>query len=346
MTSQIMLSSPRNPPPFTAALQRFLTHGSCTEGRHVFAYVSLAGIEDSIGRLATMAAYAGIPKHWIVGIHNAITEPVAIDLLVSSPGTSIRVFSSSGKIDLAALSGAEKLHAKTVYLNGKNEDLIVVGSSNMTRAALGTECTNYEAMTSVTLAIARERKSFVNWFDGIWRLSLPVNASLIDKYSTLRDEFIKTNRVVLPRLDEMPLAAISRRSHLWIEAGAMSGGDRNQIEFGPSLAPMFGPLRRGSVNLRLRWRGHEYGDRPLSYKVTQWGTEIWRFSLITSNQGGPAYPGKIIHFTRQTDETGEYFVLDVASPGSAKASEWRRLAGRVGTIAWTGLGAGREYGVY
>ena len=128
----------------------------------------------------------------------------------------------------------------------------------------------------------------------------------------------------------------------------MSGGDRNQVEFGPSLATFFGPIARSTRNLRIRFKNVERSDRPLSFKTTQWGTEIWRLSLITSNQGGPIYPGMIIHFTKTRDEHGQLILLDVAPPSLKKASAWRDAANRRGTIGCTGTGSpdDREFGVY
>ncbi len=348
MSLDLLLSTPSSPPRLADAINRFANHGNSHIARYAFAYVSLAGIEDAFGNLQHATAYSQLKKLWVVGIHNGITEPAAIEFLANSPATDVRIHSGSGKIDKAALAGKEKLHAKTIHISGHRGDLLIIGSANVTRAALGAECRNFEAVASIHTTSSRDRSAFTNWFEMIWNDSLPVNASVLDSYSHLRDEFLKQNRVVLPRLDEAPQQTITTRTHLWIDAGAMSGGDRNQVEFGPLLASFFGPLRRESVNLRLKWNAIERADRPLSHKVTQWGTEIWRFSLITSNQGGPAYPGNIIHFSRHMDARGTYFLLNVASPDSSEANLWRRLANRSGTLAWTGIGVatGREYGVY
>jgi hypothetical protein len=207
---------------------------------------------------------------------------------------------------------------------------------------------NYEAGALVRTNEGPMNVAYENWFQDLWGESIAASSPLIDKYSQLRERFLRDNRVILPQLDEMPQAEITMRQHLWIEAGAMSGGDRNQIEFGYALVPFFGSLVRGHRNLKLKWRGIVRQDRPLSYKVTQWNTEIWRLSMITSSQGGPSYPDKIIHFTKESDPQGDVFVVDVAESGSSKARLWRNLTSRTGTLSMTGLGAGsaREYGVY
>lgn len=348
MNVTFMLSGPGGPPSYSAEMSRFISGNRCDTGRHVFAYASLAGLEDAIGALASATSWQSVQKQWIIGIHNGITEPIAIEHLAGLTASEVRLFSSTGRIDMAALYANEKLHAKAIQLCSKDQDLIVLGSANATRAALGTQCTNYEAGVSVSLAKGPERGQFSSWFGKLWKQGIAVTPAIIDRYSDLRHDLLSNNRIVLPRLDEMPQAQIGHRNHLWIEAGAMSGGDRNQIEFGPGLATFFGPLRRTSVDLRLRWRGIERGDRPLSYKTTQWGTEIWRFSLITSNQGGPSFPDQIIHFTRHSDVRGGYFEIAVATPGSNQATQWWQMANRGGTIAWTGTGpgSGREYGIY
>src|SRR5262249_4309547 len=155
--------------------------------------------------------------------------------------------------------------------------------------ALSTGCLNYEATAS--LELDRQRSSiFADWFARMWRESIPLTPSVIARYGALRNQFLARHRIVLPRLDDAPGANWGSREQFWIEAGAMSGGDRNQVEFGPSLATFFGPVERSTRRLRMRFGNVERSDRPLAFKTTQWGTEIWRLSLITSNQGGPPYP--------------------------------------------------------
>ncbi|MGA3110370.1 MAG: hypothetical protein ABSD99_13140, partial [Candidatus Bathyarchaeia archaeon] len=87
-------------------------------------------------------------------------------------------------------------------------------------------------------------------------------------------------------------------------------------------------------------------DRPLTHKVTQWGTDIWRLGLPTSRHGGTSYPAGIVLLTKQRDKKGLYFRLDVASSNSPRARRWRAHANRSGNLARTSGPEGRLYGLF
>lgn len=344
--SDLFLSYPGTPPQLHAGIEAYLTQ-RLNRCRHAFAYISLHGIAALIHPLMANSVYARARKEWVVGLHNGVTEPAALDDLAAMANTTVRVYSASGRIDRRALHAQEKMHAKVICLMRSGGSLSISGSANLTGAALSTRCSNYECVSS--LELDRRRSSLFNsWYSRMWRESIPVTSKVITQYSGLRKDFLSRHRIILPRLDDTPAVNWESWTHFWIEAGAMSGGDRNQVEFGPSLATFFGPLARSTRNLRIRFGQVERSDRPLSFKTTQWGTEIWRLSLITSSQGGPSYPGKVIHFTKSSDENGELFLLDLAAPDSREASEWRNVANRKGTIGCTGTGSpdDREFGVY
>jgi len=346
--TKLQLGKPGEPPGMKTAVETFLGHGHCTAVQCAFAYISLAGLRESIGPLLQQNAHRDIAKKWVIGIHNGITEPAAIEVLTRHPNSTVRIYSPTRGISSAALFSGEKLHAKALCLTGNGSHLFILGSANLTRAAIGRHSINYEAGALLKTGDRAMYAAYNGWFRTLWGESIVASSAIIDKYSQVRERFLRDNKVVLPRLDEVPQYEMAMRQSLWIEAGAMSGGDRNQVEFGPALASYFGNLFRGHRNLRMQWHSVIRADRPLSYKVTKWNTEIWRLSMITSNQGGPLYPGQIIHFTKKHDGQGKYYSVEVAETNSPKARLWRRLANRTGTLAMTGSGAGsaREYGVY
>jgi hypothetical protein len=115
----------------------------------------------------------------------------------------------------------------------------------------------------------------------------------------------------------------------------MSGGSRNQVEFGGELARYFGPKKHARRLLRIRSNGKEWDDRPLSYKVTTFGVKIWRLSLPTKDSGGYAYPGRVIRFRRSQDRQGQYFDMDVTDTGNLRHGRWRSAAHRFGYIGMT-----------
>lgn len=351
MSAQLLVGMPATPPANMDIMRSFITANVHARAHMAFAYVSLAGLEAAIVPLEVLPEHRQMRKRWVVGLHNGITEPAALEQIYTSPNTRARVYLPPGKLTYKSLLDRRKLHAKSVCLYAPGQALFVCSSANMTSAAVGPDCTNFEAGIAVSLgrqpaaSLAAEHR---RWFGALWQHSVPLTDSFIEDYAVLRRKALAQNPFLLTQVDDHPESTIGDRECLWIEAGSMSGGDRNQVEFGPLLARFFGQLQRASVLKRLRWGQVERADRPLSHKITKWGTDIWRFSLITSNQGGPSYQGQIVHFRRCTDGDGEYFEVEVAAPGSTRAARWRNLADRSGTRAMTGLGrsGARQYGVY
>jgi hypothetical protein len=137
----------------------------------------------------------------------------------------------------------------------------------------------------------------------------------------------------------------SEATVLWIEAGAMSGGSRNQVEFAQDLAEFFAPAIEAQRWLTLTAGSRSWSDRTLSPKRTTFGVDIWRLSLPTQAQSGMRYPDRIIRFERVQGPGGrEAFRIAVADVGSNQHERWRHEAlerGEVGTTS-----GDREYGIY
>ena len=87
-----------------------------------------------------------------------------------------------------------------------------------------------------------------------------------------------------------------------------------------------------------------FTNRPLSYKVTTFGVEIWRFSLPTEHQAGVTYPGKVIRFRKVTQNSELQYVLEVAEVVSTDEQAWRNAANRQGYIGETN--GDRAFGFY
>lgn len=134
---------------------------------------------------------------------------------------------------------------------------------------------------------------------------------------------------------------------LWIEAGAMSGALRNQLELPNQLAEFFDDMSREDEVVRIRLPNGEVAHRPLTYRGTDYGqwTEIWRLGLPTQRMGAPAYSGRIIRFDRLRDDQGHVYGLSVVDAESTEAREWRRQSSQVASTGGP-AGPGREYGFW
>lgn len=127
----------------------------------------------------------------------------------------------------------------------------------------------------------------------------------------------------------------------WIEAGAMSGGSRNQIEFDADLAawltPELPPLG-GSTTLRVDV-GRDWIDCILAHKQTSLGVDIYRLNLPTEAKGGFDYPGTVVVFERQGGEGSPYFRVSCLSLDSTEYADIRSTSSESGVT-----GGGRAYG--
>ena len=311
-------------------------------------FVSRAGIELLALPIAP-STWEKAEKRWIVGLHQGITEPAALRDILNLGNSSARIFAGGPKLDTRALLGTPIFHAKMLALesgsgNARRLTGALVSSANLTRAALGDHAPtcNFEAGAQIQNISATEATAWREWWLDAWKIGLPLTAELIDHYDRLRDGFLRRNPDVEALLDPPSLAQLETAEGFWIEAGAMSGGSRNQVEFSEDLASFFGPPATKSRKLKILYGKLSRNDRPLSPKVTTFNVPIWRLSLPTATQGGPIYPGNIICFERVPAESG--YRIMVAPPDSSLARRWHRKAKQTGYLGRTN--GNRAFGLF
>jgi hypothetical protein len=239
-------------------------------------------------------------------------------------------------------------HAKVLAVDiGKSHAIsaLIAGSANLTGAAIGSKARNFEAGLAwkgdVELGVAQQ---FTAWWEDAWSGGIKATQAIIEKYVKERDKFlIKNPGVLLETSPHLP-AELQDATILWVEAGDMSGGSRNQVEFNADLAAFFGPVSADQRLLTITSAKNRWSDRPLSPKQTTFGGNIWRLSLPTVAMGGFVYPGRTIWFKKEETPNGTQYRLDVADIESAKAKAWREDTHRTGVVGRTGGGGGRSYG--
>ena len=345
MNTDVLFGSPAAGFPLPAALHSAL--GGCSSQcalRLGFPFVSRSGVEVLVSGLSHSGAWGNARKDWLVGVSQGITEPAALEQVAALQNSRVRIYTPTGEISVKSLRSRPMFHAKVVGVR-HNERLhsLLVSSANLTRAAIGGGNANFEAGMCVVSPPRNVERDWNNWWRSAWGVGLPLSKTIIDKYARAREKFVRENPVVLEALDLPSHASLSSASALWIEAGAMSGGSRNQVEFSRDLAGFFGNVQSKQRLLELRVGSRRWDDRPLSPKVTTFGVEIWRLSLPTLSSGGFDYPGKVIRFRRVPTGKAE-FLLDVAEPNSGAARSWRSQANRDGYISVTS--GKRAFGLY
>lgn len=345
-----LAGSPHSPPDLRAVLRKaYETHDHEWQARFGFAYASESGLEVLLGALEGIESWATTSKRWILGLHQGITEPAAIQRIGSLENSQVRLFIPGERLTLESLLIGPRFHAKTVCIDRSPNHILtclLTGSANLTAAALADAARNYEAGIALYSGLIPRNLgvAFNHWWEDAWNASTEVSEAIISQYIKLRDEFLRRNLDALTGFDPPSLRKVKIASALWIEAGAMSGGSRNQVEFNRGLTAFFGPIKLSSRTLRITAQRHVWDDRPLTPKTTTFGVEIWRLSLPTYNQGGFAYPGKVIQFRRQQDSQGLLFELDVADIDSLQYRRWRENAHRHGYLGITS--GNRSYGFY
>jgi hypothetical protein len=307
-----------------------------------FPFVSCAGVEALFMGLDGYPPWMAARKTWLVGVTQGVTEPAALARISVLPDTEVRVFSATGDVSERTLRTRPMFHAKVVgvEIQGSTRrspstlDSLIVSSANLTRAAVGAGRTHFEAGAIISAPTETTRAKWVAWWGSAWASGLPLTAEVLERYALLRERFIRANPVVLENADPPSHQSLASALTFWIEAGAMSGGSRNQVEFNRDLAAFFGTVSRQQRMITLEIGRSSWDDRPLSPKVTTFGVKIWRLSLPTEAKGGFEYPGKVIRFRRRSPGDPS-IILDVATPGSRAVRSWQSEANRTGYLGVT-----------
>jgi hypothetical protein len=350
--TQLLAGEPGNPLDlFTHLRTAYERAGPTSITKLGFAYVSLAGLDGVLSNLRHITRWKNTRKEWIVGLHRGITEPRALESIRALPNARLRIFTGGARLSLQSLTTGQLFHPKIVGIcsgvrSSARPVCLVASSANLTSAALGARARNYEVGVALfgTAIPGATFARFEKWWKDAWDGSSGASDALLDQYARLRKELLERNADAWADLDPPSPVQLRSAPSLWIDAGAMSGGSRNQVEFNRDLAAFFGELEENTRMLRVRVSGKKWDDRPLAHKVTTYGVDIWRLSLPTEGSGGFRYPGNVILFRKVVDGGGIYFDVDVAASGERKSARWRTTANRRGYVGVTS--GQRSYGFF
>lgn len=312
-------------------------------------YVSHAGLESLSAALPGQLIERANCK-WIVGIDSGLTEPSALCSIMQKYTNRSFLFLPSKRIVASSLESRPRLHAKVVAVTRAGSGQVshlVVGSANITRAAIGPLASNYEAVATIADASRVISRDFFAWQKSVLSQCVPLTNARIRQYAKVRDGFLRQNRAIYSLLDPPAPKNIRDARCLWMECGQMSGppGHRHQIEFSSELAAYFGAHDRDTT-VRIKLQGGVWQLRPLSYRNEHHYVPIWRLGLLTRRMGGPVYQGRVIHFERDLNDERS-FVIDVQDYGHSSVEQWMVASNSRGVVGHTRSGAdGRCYGVY
>lgn len=310
-----------------------------------FAYASLGGVNRIIDELSSNE-WERIEKKFIIGTSQGITEPAAIQQLMSQPNMRVRMYVPGKQLTKSSLSAQPLFHAKTMLFSGgdRKPHLFYVSSANMTGAAIGYNPRNYEC-GQVTLIppikkYEEELRQFKTWWTRIWDYSILLSDRKLKAYSKLRLNFFERNPDTLSFIE--PSTDIVHATHFWIEVGKASGIERHQIEFPKHLASFFGQPKKKRVDLTLVNDATTWPGRPLSYKRTSFNVDIWRLGMPTVTMGGEVIQNRVIRYSRT--KIKKVFKFEISDLSSNSATAWLNECSLGGHLGQTRGAHPRRYG--
>lgn len=138
---------------------------------------------------------------------------------------------------------------------------------------------------------------------------------------------------------------VGNAKHLWFEAGDMSGGSRNQVEFSEELVKFFDEDSRAAGQVFVAYDSKTKAYCPLANRGKDYGqwSSIWRLGLITEDKGGQPYPEKIIHLEKKLIGKRFVYLIEVIEPNSAEHDSLLANSSEQGI---TGGAEGRAFGYW
>lgn len=318
--------------------------------RATFAYATVGGVQEFRRSVSEEAPWESIQKEFVIGLHHAITEPAALSELARLPHSTVKVFIPKNRLSIDTFSDSPTFHPKMIALcSGRPKLLrfIQAGSANQTSAALSSPPGNVEfgvALASTATVELDGNQQFGEWWRTLWTRSRPIDSRFISRYAALRANVLDKNPLLRHAVD--PPRDLSNEQHFFIEVGAGSGPPttRHQVEFPEGLARFFGPVQRRQRLIRLTDGNHVWTNRPLSFKTTTYGVEIWRLGMPTQASGGEPISERAIRFEKTHDP--DTFAFAIADVPSQEFDEWALQANTTGHVGATRGLRSRIYGFY
>jgi hypothetical protein len=355
MGVELSFSEPNRPFPFTAVVAVPDFKDPPKRMRVAIAYLTYGGLIPLLDNFRGHLDLSSARTEWIVGIHNGITEPRALQAVLAMRNARIRLFSPTRDISRKALMVAPRMHAKLIAATDQTRGQwvsLLVGSANLTSATASNRAVNFEAGATLWGAdVGRAGDAFERWWRAVSAFCIRGDEPTIKKYAALRERFLV--RAVKPidvlDLDPPHPDDVRQSRFFWLDAGDMSGGNderyRYQTEINDYMA-LFFHAERPKTTFEVVMPS---GDR-LSGSVTERRkyhfVPLWRLSLPSPRRFGLEYRNHLLRFERLGEAR---FRLEVFDLSGSEMRECRRKSNRQGYLGRTGTKQspdGREWGIF
>lgn len=329
------------------------------------AYVTSGGVRDLLGRVHVGggANWNTLEKRWITSFDYCRTEPVALDALLSTPSSIVRVFDADFCL---ANRGTPRVpfHPKAFIARSAQKDFVLAGSGNLSRSGLsrGFEAgmvievpRNAVLTASPAIAVAAMR----SWFSSNWDAAIPVNAAMLAKYSKLfedaanlkaptpTEDDIASDDSSKGALSNAALLKLRACRNFWIEAGnitknrgpALPGNQLmmkrlSRVFFGftPTAVPKNTLI--GAVDIRYN------GGAAQPYSLSYSDNKMDKLNLPMPGTDGPAeYDNKNLLFYRTAPG-----VVEMSLGSASEKAAWVKRSEAIG--GGFKMSSGREWGVF
>jgi|GEM_PF-2694807 len=306
------------------------------------AYVSYRGVT----LLRSVFTQSKPRFRWLFGLDDGITDPQAIRVAMGTANAQTRlVIGTAGK----------RFHAKAYLLDGgaTSGATLVVGSANLTEAALKKNCEVYAVFQGRGRKAARELGAYWNSF---WELGSDANESAINRYeeqrkaSRFRDPIVEAENKdePNPRGTEDIEETLGTSRLAWIVLGRNTGGG-NQLDIVKRLGPFLDlpkhPREGTSETLTF-----ESPRGNLDFRLT-FAKGMWRFMNLQQGfqqplRPNPSEPSPYVLVISRAEEAA-HFRLEIRRVGSTSAMRMENHSRKTGFISTSVPGpSGRLFGWY
>ena len=306
------------------------------------AYVTVSGVRSLLDVVRGTAVLTS--SQWIVGLDDALTQPGAIELLSALENSEVRV--------AGIRYTGHRFHPKLFQFSESStvNAGLLVGSSNLTKAALST---NVEAGVSVICDTAEEFERIQQVWTKLWGCGQALTLQLLERY---KEEYriSRANREAVARKagrrildDDEGTVDPALATICWIEVGNITGFQAEQLEIKAEQALFFGVDVHGGpdkyVPLTLQ------SGAVVKVRLTYLGNFMWRFYLPATipevadrglRPGGVRSPFVAVFSRSRIQSPIALRFLRTTNP---EFQEIRSVSLKAGTLGRT---TAREYGWY
>jgi len=298
--------------------------------------------------------WARIPKQIVVSLDNGITDPKAIDSLISDHGFDARV--STTALPSNGFRPRALFHPKVFAFGDGLRWHVFAGSANLTGRAMSV---NVEA----GVQSSESKTDFDSSWTRVWDNSVPWTGDLAAEYAKWRKSLPPEPREaedLTPTVATAVAAPIrtlqqavdagfdpSSWDFMWVDVGFVSGGSGNQLEIPRGSTSFFGaptPTYGNAHQVLADVQVDIPGAGPVASRLSWHGgnNKMLRLNLPTAEKGGEVYAYRTVLFRRVSSLR---VILTVADRGSPLEQSWKDAGTRSGRRYLVGR-TDRQVGFY